>query len=204
MKLKFFVIIASLALLVSSNQVTATLITVDQWHDTTDLSQGLRESSFDSTVFFAVSKQNQFNFSDEYEVLDGFHLASFEEYDTLYKTYLSAGNLATNNLVHHNQDGWRGYNWDGKNKYYFVLEDQLNSTTVNKVLHAGCWENTITCQTARNTETLARNFTQYGHLFAGFVLIKDPVSVSVPEPSTLFIFTLSILALTSRRFSKKD
>jgi len=167
------------------NTANATLIELDDWWLQTDAHGGLRQSTYNEDVYFAVAKTN-FSLTDTFEMINGYHWASTAEADAIF------GNNSnwSGNHVYYNQGGWSAYQWEGVNRVMFMLSDSLST---NKYKHAGNYD-----EFRLNTYA---NIDSYS-LKAGFMLIKD--DVNVPEPSTLAIFALGIIGLASRRFKKQS
>jgi len=194
MKHKF--LITTLACLVLSasclvNVANAGIITVDDWHLTTDNNGGLRQLINYPDVFLAVAKDNKFNSIDEYEIMAGFRQMTTAEAVNLFPGNGSPG--TTNILSYHNQGGWSGYVWEGLTRTQFIYSDSISTGNYK---HAGNYE-------AHNN---TGGFTITTNSFAGFVLIKDDSllnPIAAPEPSTVAIFALGLMGLASRRFKKK-
>ncbi|PCI58794.1 MAG: hypothetical protein COB35_12970 [Gammaproteobacteria bacterium] len=201
MKLKIIKAIFLLAVLSISGVATATLITVNQWHDTTGPVSGLRQSDFNNTVFFAVAKNIDFNQTNTYEMLTGYHLASYDEYVTLFSASAALGATGAS-YVYFNQDGWNGYIWNKVQRIYFAFSDMYTPTP--RALHAGAAQNQTNVSggglysKSNGLDFLAGTY----QVFGGLVLIKDAASLKaspVPEPSTLAIFALGLMGLAVRR-----
>jgi hypothetical protein len=197
MKFKFLIAtLVSLVLSVSClvNVANAGLISVDDWHLTTDNNGGLRQlaqSQF-SDIYLAVSKDTTFNSIDTYEIMAGYRQMTTAEAVTRFLGNGAFGTLPI--FSYYNQAGWSGYTWEGKNRYQFIYSDTV---TTGHYKHAGNYES------HNNTGSFNINTTN----FAGFVLIKDDSLLNptdVPEPSTLAIFALGLMGLASRRFKKQS
>jgi hypothetical protein len=175
------------------NVANAALISVSDWHLTTDASGGLRQlaqSQF-SDIYLAVSKNTTFNFVDTYEIMAGYRQMTTAEAVERFRGNGAPGTLPIHSYF--NQAGWSGYNWEGKNRYQFIYSD---SVATGHYKHAGNYE----------SHNNAGGFNVNTANFAGFVLIKDDSllnPISVPEPTTLAIFALGIIGLASRRFKKQ-
>jgi hypothetical protein len=196
MKFKFLMtILASLVLSASClvNVANAGLITVDDWHLTTGPNAGLTQSRYSDDIFFAISKNTYFDHTAEYEMLDGYHQATWDEYTGVVNEYISSFGYLPSDHVHHNNFGWSGYSYEGETRYYFNLADTTQVNGQSKYhIHAGNHDSYTNLNYYQ-----ANSFTQW----AGFILVKD--EVNVPEPSTLAIFALGIMGLASRRFKKQ-
>ncbi|GHE86454.1 PEP-CTERM sorting domain-containing protein [Thalassotalea profundi] len=169
------------------NTVNAKLITVENWHLTTDELGGLRQSSASEQVFYAVSKIWQLDRNDTFEALDGYYFATHQEWRDL------VGFGPNSNRGYKNQGGWNDYEWEGKERYFFLFADTLDTGWYK---HAG------------NNDTTSNHtgFYQGRTGMAGFVMIKGEREVAgfgadaiVPEPTTIAILSLGIIALFLRR-----
>ena len=188
MNFKFLkVALASLMLSISTSSY-AGLISVSDWHLTTDNLGGLRQSTHIDEMYFALTQSFTYNPQDDFEMIAGYHWASEAEVINLYD------NATYNNVYeykYYKQGGWSGYIKNGNGSSFALITSDTNIT--NNYLHVGNGDHI----------SLHNNPTAYNRI-AGWVLIKEPVavSVSVPEPSTLAIFALGLIALTSRKLSK--
>ncbi len=166
---------------------SATLITVDDWHLTTDNAGGLRQSAASEDVYYAVSKLTTFNSSLTFEAINGYHFATFSEWASL----VDSG--SNNGYSYYNQEGWSGYNWAGVNRRYFLFSDSVITT---RLKHAGQYD------TVSTTRNLVDGFRE----IAGFVMVKNQQpklsAFAVPEPTTFSILTLSLLGLVIYRKNK--
>ncbi len=192
MKFKYLKTISVSILLLCSfwvNVASATLITTDDWHLTTDTLDGLRQSVYDEDVYFAVTKSYTYNFTDTFQMLAGFHWASTAEANAIFGTNGNSSGIHT----YYNQGGWAGYIDNGNgSSYQFILND---SYLTREYKHAGNYDE---YQLNHGLSSLPTSFNRV----AGLVLIKD--DVTVPEPSTLAIFALGMIGLASRRFKKQS
>ncbi len=203
MKFKFLKAVLTSAVLVVSSFANAGLIAIADWHDpTASTSGGLRQAEFDQSVFFAVAKDIDFSQQDTYQVWQGYHIATFAEYNSLYDASNNQGN---NTYVHYGQDGWSGYTKpDGtSDSYYFAFADMWDNTNGNKVCHAGTYERYCIDDYTYAT-SWGNNLSSNPQYFGGLVLIKNSQSNEVPEPSILAIFALGMIGLASRKFKKKS
>jgi hypothetical protein len=188
-----------------SNMANAAFISVDEWHDTSDAYQGLKKANFADNIFYAVSLTGIFNNTDSYEMISGYRLATEADYTTAWANRdMINGEFLTDASVwpYYNQGGWAGYIWNGIARYQFLFEDSI-ITGIST--HAGTREG-YTYSWATNymlsytpNDPLAMNW-------AGFVLIKEEIqnSGSIPEPTTVAVFALGLLGLTSRKFKKQS
>jgi hypothetical protein len=186
MKFKFFNA-ALLSLIMSiSSFANATLISLDDWHLTTDGFAGLKQSSYNENVYFAVSKSNTISLTDTYEMIEGFHWASTSEAASLFGDFYSS----TPSRMYYNQAGWNGYVFEGVFRFQFIFSD---SAVTGHYKHAAYSDGSASVD---GSSYLATDFRR-----AGLVLIKN---TDVPEPSTLAIFALGVIGLASRRFKKQS
>ncbi|NUM34009.1 MAG: PEP-CTERM sorting domain-containing protein [Candidatus Brocadiae bacterium] len=139
------------------------------WMNTNDSFHGLRQSTYNSKVWFAVSQSNVWEPSRLYDVPDGYHWATTAEGNAIFGTN---GNYS-GTYVYYNQGGWSGYNFQGLTRHYFRFSD---SNVTNAYKHAG------------NYDEYQLQYTSSTSYFAGLVLIQN-----VPEPATLFSILLGIL-----------
>lgn len=169
----------------ASGAANAALIKVEDWHLTTDNNGGLRQLTEYPDIYLAVAKSTIFSFNDIYEMMDGFRQITTAEAITLFP-----GNQFSINrqFSYYNHGGWRGYQWEGVNRYVFAYAD---SALTGHYKHAGNYE------THNNTAGFQNLATNY---FAGFVLIRTE---SIPAPSSLAIFALGVMGLAARRFKKR-
>lgn len=171
------------------SNANASLITVDNWHLTTDELGGLRQSSASDKVYYAVSKIWQLDKENTFEEISGYHFATYQEWRDLVGVGYNA------NKGYKNQGGWNDYEWEGKERYFFTFLDSIESGWYK---HAG------------NSDTTANTtgFYQGRTGMAGFVMIKNDLvsagilSVPVPETSTLAIFLLGMIGFAARPFNK--
>lgn len=193
MEFKFLKAAAASLILSAScliNLANAAIISVADWHLTTDNSGGLRQltqSQF-SDIYLAVSKDTTFNSSDTYEIMAGFRQMTTAEAVARFLGNGAPGTLPI--FSYYNQAGWNSYTWEGKVRHQFIYSD---SVTTGHYKHAGNYES------HNNTSGFNSNTTN----FAGFVLIKDD-TLLVPEPSTLTIFALLMIGFASRRIKKQS
>lgn len=170
--LSAFVLLSAFALPAHS----ATIALNDWWLQTDSLG-GLRQSTWEPTMFFAVAQDNVWNKGAVYEAPTGYHWASTAEASAL---------LGTSNVsppwTYYNQGGWSGYNWEGKNRFYFRFSDShLNDS----YKHAG------------NYDSYPVQYSSSTSNFAGLVLIQN--AAPAPAPAGLGLMGLAALMLLRRR-----
>ena len=204
MKNKFLKgLVASFALAVSG-LANAGLITVENWHDTSDGFQGLKQSNFSDDIFYAVSLTGVFNNLETYEMIEGYRWATEQDYLNAWANRdLVNGDFLTDSTPHpyYNQGGWSRYVWNGITRYEFIFSDTLDT---GRSTHAGTIEGYTSTwafdyvQSYTINDPLVRNW-------GGFVLVNDDSqgTASVPEPSTLTVFALGLMGLASRKFKKQ-
>ena len=188
---------------ITSIAAQAGVIAIEDWFDAGGSnSGGLTQSQFSDSLFFAVAQDVDFSSVDTYEVTEGWHIASHAEYSSLHEAY--TGTFNGYNM--YNQDGWSGYtNTSGHTNYYFALSDMWSVTGDVQTAHAGSSASYI----GGGFHIWAEDFVLLPNMFAGLVLIQDTAQAwgttsEVPEPSTLAIFALGLMALASRRFKKQS
>ena len=147
------------------------------WHLTTDSLGGLRQSTWDSSVWFAVSQSTTWDPTATYEAPDGYRVATTAEAMTIFIPV----NVAPP-YVYYNQGGWSGYVWGGAARYYFRFAD---SAITNSYKHVG------------NFDSYQVQYSAATSNFAGMVLI------AVPEPSSAFLLGLGSFGLLARRNRKR-
>jgi hypothetical protein len=156
-----------------TNIAFAGLITVDQWHLTTDEFGGLRQSSASDDVYYAVSKITKLNWNNTYQAIEGYHFASHQEWQNL------VGTEENPNLAYYNQGGWSGYRWEGEQRMYFLFSDTLQTDFVKL---------SNTSDTTSHKISLHKKSAN----IAGFMMIKDDDYIQVPEPSSLTLLLISL------------
>ncbi len=201
---KFLKALAAGFALSVSGLANAGLITVENWHDTSDGFQGLKKSNFSDDIFYAVSLTGVFNNLETYEMIEGYRWATEQDYLNAWANRdLVNGDFLTDSTPHpyYNQGGWSGYVWNGITRREFIFSDTLNT---GRSTHAG----TIEGRTSSWANHYLQSYTVSDPLvqnWGGFVLVKDDSqsTVSVPEPSTLVVFTLGLIGLASRKSKKQ-
>jgi hypothetical protein len=172
-------------------QANAVLISADDWHLTTDSFGGLKQSNKSDDVFFAVAKAGVWSDSNTYSDIEGYHIATTQEYIDL--TNINDGSYDPNDgHVYFNKGGWSGYTWAQANRYVFLFSDSLDTL---KNFHAGGLE---------SKTYFDANYNGYRNLnkFAGFIVVADsdipdlsPKTSNVPEPSILALMGLGIFGI---------
>ena len=170
----------AIAALVASTGANAATIALDDWWLQTDNFGGLRQSTSNDNLYFAVSSSTTWSVADEYETPDGFTWASQADYLALPTSGPNPGVYQ-----YFNQGGWTNYAWEGQVRYYFRFSDSYLN---NGFTHAGYTDGdrNLTTQSTINN-------------FAGIVLIRDVPAVPVPAAVWLFGSGLLGLAGVARR-----
>lgn len=181
MKTQYLKVMCASIMLFVASSANAGLIALDDWWLQTDNNGGLRQSSYELTMYFAVSRSTTWDKTATYEIMDGFHWATSQEANAL----LSSSNIPPN-FTYYNQGGWNGYNWEGANRYFFRFSDSAINSSYK---HAG------------NFDSYQVQYSNSTNNFAGLVLIKD--TTSVPEPSSIAILGLGLAGLAASRRKKQ-
>lgn len=150
------------------------------WMNTNDSFHGLRQSTYNPRVWYAVSNSTTWQPNRTFDVPVGFHWASTAEGQAIFGN----NDNAYGPYVYYSQGGWSGYNFDGGYRWNFRFSDS-NVTYAYK--HAG------------NYDLYQLQYYSGTDGFAGLVLIQD----AVPEPATLFTIALGILGFGLYRRGKK-
>jgi hypothetical protein len=124
------------------------------WMLTSDRCGGFRQSTYDNSVYYAVSKSNIWDKTKDYSCPCGYHWATTAEGRKVFKS----NSNWSRTYVYQNQCGWSGYTYEGVNRHYFRFQD---SATTNAYKHAG------------NRDEHQVQFTSSTSNFAGIVCIKD-------------------------------
>jgi len=184
----------------------AGVIELEDWFDQAGSnSGGITQSQFSDELYFAVAQNVHFSTTDTYEVTEGWHIASYNEYINLMSAY--TGSYTGNVML--DQDGWQGYTTasGSPNTHMFALADMFDTQLSNKAVHSGFQADE---QSKHYMEIWGgRLGSGYQDRFAGLVVIQDTgaqwgKAQAVPAPSTLAIFALGMMGLASRRFKKKS
>ena len=212
MKSKFLKSLITLFVLTLSAVANSSVITVSNWHDTSDAFQGLKKSNFSDDIFYAVSLNGIFNNTSTYEIMAGYrwatetdYLAAWANRDLINGDFLNDSSY----WVYYNQGGWSSYRWNNVDRYEFLFADSL---TTGRSTHAGTVEGMVSSWATRYlpiytpTDPVVNNW-------AGLVLIKDdsqagsqasdPSANEVPEPSILATFVLALIGVSLRKVKTK-
>ncbi|NUN12239.1 MAG: hypothetical protein HUU55_01235 [Myxococcales bacterium] len=92
------------------------------WMDTTDLCGGFRQSTWDTRVWYAVSKSNVWDPAYNYECPAGFDAMTVEQAKQIFKGANNAGAK-----TYQNQCGWQSNVWKNQTKTYFRYKDSGKS-----------------------------------------------------------------------------
>jgi len=106
-------------------------ISMISWLDTSDNFGGLRTSTYNSNVVFAVSKSDYWDKTRQYEIPIGYRWMSTSEALSIFV----GSNAGT--YTYFNQGGWSGYVWNGITRHYFRFCDSVQT---NAYKHAGCYD----------------------------------------------------------------
>lgn len=125
----------------------------DQWMLTTDICEGFRQSTYNRSVYYAVSASNIWAKSKYYHCPKGYHWACTEEGRRIFKN-----DKSTSTYAYYNHCGWSEYVYEGLARYYFRFRD---SATTNAYKHVGHLD-----------EYFIQIYSSTDH-FAGIICIKD-------------------------------
>ena len=114
--------------------VSAATVALNDWWLQTDSLGGLRQSTWDEDVYFAVSQSNVWSIGDVYEAPEGFHWATTAEGQAIFTSDHDTG---PGNFVYFNQGGWTLYEWEGLTRHSFRFSD---SDVTNAYKHAGQYD----------------------------------------------------------------
>jgi hypothetical protein len=128
---------------------------IPDWMLTDDQCNGFRQSTYDSSVYYAVSKVNVWNLHKNYDCPCGYHWATTAEGISIFK---ADGSSTT--YVYYGQCGWHQYSFANLNRQYFRFRD---STKTYSSKHAGSYEQAPVHYTIKSVISN----------FAGIVCIKD-------------------------------
>lgn len=162
----------------SIGRAEAATIAANDWWLQSDSLGGLRQSTVNDQMFYAVSQSNVWNPGDTYEAPTGYRLATTAE------GLAAVGAPGLAEYTYYNQGGWSGYVWEGLARYYFRFSD---SNVTFRAKHAGNHDNASLFNTGAVTN------------FAGMVLIVDTSTVPVPAALPLLLLGLGGLGFAARR-----
>ena len=94
------------------------------WMDKTDNCGGFRQSTWDTRVRFAVSKNTNWQPGKVYACPTGYHWMSSLEAQGIF----DLGEYGADR-TYYSQCGWNGYNWHGIERYYFRFSDSHENWT---------------------------------------------------------------------------
>jgi hypothetical protein len=123
----------------------------DDWMLTTDGCGGFRQSTYDSSVYYAVSASTTWDKYKYYQCPRGYHWACTEEGRRIFQSNTGVS-------VYSSQCGWSGYNFRGSTRYYFRFRDSAKTSAYKHAGHRDGYE----VQTGYDRSS-----------FAGVVCIKD-------------------------------
>ena len=92
------------------------------WMQTDDDCKGFRQSTWDSRIWYAVSRQNIWKKTYPYTCPSGFHWASYAEANALLYT-TSDPTTPPAYRKYYGQCGWSSGNWHGRSRRYFRFSD---------------------------------------------------------------------------------
>lgn len=146
-------------------------VSVANWHNSNDDFSGLKPATFADDLFLAVSKSGVYNKANTYEMLPGYHWATFAELEarlTAWKEDNGSRDLGDYN--YHGLGGWSKYEFDGVQRRDFIFADTAEN---NRVVYAGIPENKIIEHKSSWDENYSNAQKASVKNWAGFVLIKD-------------------------------
>ncbi|WOH35754.1 hypothetical protein RI844_10200 [Thalassotalea fonticola] len=146
-------------------------VSVADWHNTNDDYAGLKPSTFADDLFLAVSKSGVYNKASTYEMLPGYHWATFAELEarlTDWKKENGSSDLGEYN--YYDLGGWEKYQFDGVQRRDFIFADTAKN---NRVVYAGISESKVTVHKSSWDENYSNAEKSSVKNWAGFVLIKD-------------------------------
>jgi hypothetical protein len=125
-----------------------------EWMLTTDYCGGFRQSTYNGSVYYAVSASNVWDRSRYYSCPRGYHWACTEEGRRIF-TY---SNGWSGNYVYRSQCGWSGYSFRNSERYYFRFRD---SSITDALKNAGGYDE------------IKIEYSSATNYFAGIVCIKN-------------------------------
>ncbi|SNR28480.1 VPLPA-CTERM sorting domain-containing protein [Puniceibacterium sediminis] len=161
-----------------NDRAEAATIAANDWWLQTDSLGGLRQSTVNDQMFYAVSQSNVWNPGDTYVAPTGYRLATTAE------GLAAVGGSGLPEFTYYYQGGWSGYLWEGLARYYFRFSD---SNVTLKAKHAG------------NHDSAPLFTTGDVNNFAGMVLIAEAATVPVPAALPLLMLALGGLGFAARR-----
>ena len=100
---------------------------------TADSCGGLRQSTYNSSVYYAVSSSTTWDKSKFYHCPEGYYWACTDEGRKIFKKNSNSGST----YVYYGQCGWSAYKFAGSTRYYFRFRD---STSTNGFIHSGHYD----------------------------------------------------------------
>ncbi|OUR88150.1 hypothetical protein A9Q81_24625 [Gammaproteobacteria bacterium 42_54_T18] len=164
----------------AANTATAgSCLTVAEWHNSNDTFGGVKKATFADDLFLVVSKSGTYNKAGTYEMLPGYHWATQAEWEARFDPYKAAN--GTDGLTaynYYNLGGWVKYVFEGVERRDFLYAD---SSVTAKTVYVGHREKDSIRAAGASHEThpayAASDPATTVDLWAGFVLIKDPVII---------------------------
>lgn len=146
-------------------------LSVSQWHESGDDFGGLKKLGFADDLYLAVSKTGVYDKSLSYEVMPGYHWATYEEQAERLAAWRAINAKETiDGRNYHNLGGWANYTFDGIDRRDFLYADTAQNT---RVIYVGERE----YQNVTGGHTYEAPYADDDVLtktqWAGFVLIKD-------------------------------
>jgi hypothetical protein len=123
----------------------------DEWMLKADDCKGFRQSSYNKSVYYAVSASTTWDKYKYYQCPRGYHWACTEEGRRIFQSNTGVS-------VYSSQCGWSGYNFRGSTRYYFRFRDSAKTSAYKHAGHRDGYE----VQTGYDRSS-----------FAGVVCIKD-------------------------------
>ena len=128
--------------------------TVDMsWMLTSDSCKGFRQSTYNRSVYYAVSSSTTWNKSKYYHCPVGYYWPCTEEGRKIFNDNSWSGPKS-----YHSQCGWSGYNYGGGSRYYFKFRDSSSTNAYKHAAHHDAQQPYTTSSTSN---------------FAGIICIKE-------------------------------